>query len=701
MKKLITCIITIIFITFCFLGQGWSNSRKNRNRMDPGLNTEPVYWYEGEVKKQAWMATVEIAVFPVKGERADLNESDLVQRFHPKAVITESNSFVIFLKAPEPVGKDFVLNRLSPVRSLQKVKQSSPVFYTSRNKHPETRIVLTGEIIVQFPSEFTESQIVTIENEYSLERLKTFVFSKNAYLYRAGGDALKSLKVANNLYESGRVIYAYPNWLRKRTKRYTPNDPLSPSQWHLENTGQGGCTPGEDVNIVSVWDTYKGSSNEVVAIVDDGMETGHPDLSANVIPIGWDWVGGDSDPNPVEAVDNHGTACAGTAAAVGDNNLGVSGAAFHGGLVGHRLLGARTDANEADALTRNNGQIDIYSNSWGPPDALGGYVYREGLGPLTEVALESGVTNGRGGLGSIFVWAGGNGGNYDNANYDGYANSRYTISVAGSDCYGKRPSFSERGACHVINAPGTDLITTDRTGADGYDPASDYTDSFSGTSAAAPLVSGIVALMLQANPNLTWRDVQHILIETAEKNDPSDPGWTTNGAGYDISYEYGFGRIDAQAAVNAAVSWNSVGKVSAQGSSSPNIPIPDGDGTSVTDTINISDDFPVEFVEIYFSAADHTWWGDLEVTLISPEGTESVLAEQELLIDNSDNRWDNWRFGSLRSFGESSQGTWTLRVKDVLSDYTGTFQSWTLKTFGTKKESFPWELFYPAFIRKK
>jgi subtilisin-like proprotein convertase family protein len=190
--------------------------------------------------------------------------------------------------------------------------------------------------------------------------------------------------------------------------------------------------------------------------------------------------------------------------------------------------------------------------------------------------------------------------------------------------------------------------------------------------------------MLQANPNLNWRDVQHILIETAEKNDPYDPDWTTNGAGYDINYKYGFGRIDAQAAVSASKSWDSLGEISVLDTSSPNIPIPDGDGTSVTDTIYISDDFPVEFVEIYFSAADHTWWGDLEITLISPEGTESVLAEQELLIDSEYNRWDNWRFGSLRSFGESSKGTWTLKVKDMLSDYTGTFQSWTLKVFGSK-----------------
>lgn len=367
MKKYVCILCSVVLITLCFYSQGWSDSIIKS--FDPEFHQHPIYWYERDVKKVAWMSMDEVAVFPVKGKGAMLNNSLLRQRFQPGAIITEKNNFVVFLKTKDVVGKNYILSKLTGIRSLQHVKQASPVFYTSKKKHPGARIVLTGEIIVRFPKECTENPIVSIEKEYGLERLKSFDFSQNTFLYRAG-DPLNSLEVANRLYESGRVNYAYPNWLRRRTKRAPPDDPLFPDQWHLDNTGQSGGTAGEDVNITSVWDTYKGSSNEVIAIVDDGLEIAHEDLSPNIITgQNWDYVGNDNNPSPVLPDDNHGTACAGVAAASGFNGIGVTGAAPQAGLVGHRLLGAGTDTNEADALTRNNNLIDIYSNSWGPPDA--------------------------------------------------------------------------------------------------------------------------------------------------------------------------------------------------------------------------------------------------------------------------------------------------------------------------------------------
>jgi len=681
MQRSICFLFWIILTTLCLNAEGWPNSKSEPT--DPGLEQQPVYWYEREVRKQAWMALDEVAVFPKKGEGAKLNRDLFIKQLHPKAVITKRNSFLIYLKTPEPMERKLILERVCSLRGLDGVRQASPVFYTDKKRHPTTRLVLTGEIIVQFPKECPDSKIAAVEKEYGLERLKPFPFAQKTFLYRAGlyraGEPLHSLKVANDLYESGQANYAYPNWLRSRTKRAVPNDTFFFEQWHLNNTGQGGGTAGEDVNITSVWDTYRASDTEVVAIVDDGLEIGHEDLSDNVLPgESWDYVGGDTDPT----AGDHGTSCAGVAAAAGFNGQGVTGAAPSAGLVGHRLLGAGTDANEADALTRNNGLIDIYSNSWGPTD---GGQFLEGPGPLTESALEWGVANGRGGLGNIYVWAGGNGWDSDNSNYDGYANSRYTIAVAASTNYGNRADYSEKGGNILVNAPSDggslDITTTDRTGDLGYDPG-DYTSDFGGTSSATPLVSGIIALMLQANPDLTWRDVQHILIATAEHNDLGDPDWAFNGAGYRINHKYGFGRIDAQAAVNAALTWTPPGaEVNAQGSSSPDLSIPDDDQTGVIDTISALENISAEFVEVYFTAADHTWWGDLEITLISPDGTESILAESHGSGDIY--VYDNWRFGSVRHFGESSQGNWTLRVRDLQALDTGTFQSWTLIIYGT------------------
>jgi len=685
MKKSFYFLPWIILATLCLNVEGWPNSKSEP--MDSGLEQQPAYWYEREVKKRAWMALNEVAVFPKKGKEANLNTDLFTRQLHPKAVIAERNDFLIYVKTPEPMERELILKRVCSLRGLDSVRQASPVFYTGKKRHPATRLVLTGEIIVQFPKECTEGKIATIEKKYNLERLKPFPFTRNTFLYRAG-EPLHSLKVANDLYESGQVNYAYPNWLRSRSKRAIPDDPLFNDQWHLNNTGQGGGTAGEDVNITSVWDTYRASDTEVVAIVDDGLEIGHEDLLDNVLPgESYDYVGGDTDPT----AGDHGTSCAGVAAATGFNGQGVTGAAPSAGLVGHRLLGAETDTNEADALTRNNSLIDIYSNSWGPTD--GGQVL-EGPGPLTESALEWGVANGRGGLGSIYVWAGGNGYNSDNSNYDGYTNSRYSIAVAASTNFGDRSSYSEKGANILVNAPSNGgslgIATTDRTGADGYDDgiytiSGNYTNTFGGTSSATPLVSGIIALMLQANPTLTWRDVQHILIETAEHNDIGDADWVSNGAGYLINHKYGFGRIDAQAAVTAALTWTLLGaEANAQGTSSPNLLIPDNDLTGVNDSISIPIDISVEFVEVYFTAADHTYWGDLEITLTSPDGTESVLAESH----NSGDAYvyDNWRFGSVRHFGESSQGDWTLKVMDLQAGDVGTLESWTVKIYGTGGE---------------
>lgn len=181
---------------------------------------------------------------------------------------------------------------------------------------------------------------------------------------------------------------------------------------------------------------------------------------------------------------------------------------------------------------------------------------------------------------------------------------------------------------------------------------------------------------------MTWRDIQHILIETAEKNDPNDAGWATNGAGHPINHKYGFGRVDAQAAVTTALTWTSAGdETNAEAGSSPNFSIPDNDPTGVSDTVYIPDYIIAEFVEVYFTAADHTYWGDLEVTLVSPSGTESVLSESH--SSGGSYTYNNWRFGSVRHFGESCLGYWTLRVKDLQARDTGTFQSWTLKIYGT------------------
>ena len=676
-----------------------------------GFDQDSYYWYDGSIKRPVFLSLTDLAVFYDRTASVQPDAADLKAVFSNKASVLGGNEFSSVVEMEEGLSNTDLAARGQALVALEGVSGVSRVFYAGPGKNDYTRMIPTGGIIVKYPDLLSDEDIAGIEARFGLTRGRTFSFGVNIFLYKLS-DSLESLNTANALFESGLAEYSYPNWLSAPRTRAVPDDPLYGDQWHLNNTGQGGGTAGEDVDIEGVWDDFKGSRNEVIAIVDNGMEIAHEDISPNVLEgQSWDYVDGDDDPTP-DPSERHGTACTGVAAARGFNALGVTGAAPHAGLVGHRLLGAYTAENIADSLSRNNQVIDIYSNSWGPDD--GGYII-EGPTELAKTALENGVREGRGGLGNIYVWAGGNGDNgsiaidgviyqlNDNANYDGYVNSREVICVAASTNLGVKSSYSDPGACVLVNAPSNGgtlgITTTDNLPPGGYNTDGEYYGSFGGTSSACPLAAGIAALVLQANPDLTWRDVRHVFIAAAEKNDPGDGGWTLNGAGLHVSYKYGFGRINASEAVRLAQIWKPAGAEETFQTETiyPELAIPDNNETGVESAIVVDEDLNIEFVEIYFSAADHPYWGDLEVVLTSPSGTESVLAEKHESLsfreEYSAFKYDHWRFGSVRHFGESAKGTWTLRVRDLKAGDAGTFQNWGLKFYGTGKSD-PWLVWF-------
>jgi len=521
----------------------------------------------------------------------------------------------------------------------------------------------------------------------------------------------------------------------------TGADPLYGDQWNLMNIGQKGANgasgvSGEDIDVEPAWVlTYQGNAIKGdgvrIAVVDDGLEIGHEDLAANVAAnsLSYNYATGSTDPtnDPADTTSGHGTEVAGIAAARDLNGLGGRGVAPHANLVGYNLLQNQTASNEADALTRGSPDVHIYSNSWGPPDGTG---ILDAPSTLWRTAVDSGLASGRGGLGAIYTWAAGNGGNnvagqlpIDNSNYDGYANYRGVIAVTAVNDQGKQSSYSEPGANLWISAPGGEfcdthaITTTDRSGAAGdnsvndatygykaYDYANtNYTKCMNGTSAATPEVAGVVALMLQANPKLTARDVRLILAQSARKNDSSDTGWTNAGntvPPYHFNHKYGFGVVDAAAAVMLASSWTSVGTTQTQlsftsATSSPNTPIPDAlssgvPGTAVTDSITVANSgiTSIEYIEITFSAADHPYAGDLAIQLTSPSGTTSTLAETHPCLDANQNLlatcppYNAWVFGSARHLGEKADGVWKLSVQDGEHLDTGHLQSWSLKFYG-------------------
>jgi len=669
------------------------------NDQNIALDVEPIHWYEGKVKKLAWVSLDEIALFHNK--KTDINSNKKAEINKAIAAISGSG-FVIENKKIQKNGKSFTIIPISKILSKRNLSEQinfsmtknpettiAPVLYVDTDKKESSRITFDNEIIVQFNETLNAFDIDKIEEQFALQKIKTVTFSPNTFIYKTNKKGLEIIDVANSLYHSGLVAYAYPNLHRKKQKKQTiPNDPLFNDQWHLRNTGQSGGTAGNDVAIINVWDKYQASSEQVIAIVDDGLDILHEDLSPNLISdLSWDFVDDDNNPSPEEG-DSHGTACAGVAIGRGGNGIGISGAAPKAGLVGFRLThGAISDLNVAEALVKHNGVVDIYSNSWGAPDDN----RLEGFGPLALDALLSGVSNGRDNLGNIYVFAGGNGkADNENSNADGHVNSRYVIAVAASTDSGMQSYYSEPGANILVTAPSdggkTGITTTDITGTAGYNAAANgnYNSDFGGTSSATPLVSGIIALILEANPLLNWRDFRYILAKSSDKIDSGDAGWTTNSAGYEINDKYGFGRINAYRAVQLAENWESAGQeLSGEAETSPNVSIPDEDLTGISSTVTINEDFKVEFAEIYFSANDHTFWPDLKITLTSPQGTESLLSTNATEITNSANNYDNWRFGSVRHFMESSKGDWTLSVKDIQEGDTGTLQHWRLVLYGT------------------
>jgi subtilisin family serine protease len=351
-----------------------------------------------------------------------------------------------------------------------------------------------------------------------------------------------------------------------------PDDPYFGLQWHLENRDAEGARRGPDLNPRSAWAVTLGEG-VTIGIADEGFETDHPDLRANAAGAPhYDFVGGAS--NAVVYGD-HATLVAGLAGARGDNGVGVSGLAPRVRLASWTLFDSRSGfafaADEegfAAMFGHRNQDVWVQNHSWGAGD-------ERLFGPsfIEEEALREAWENGRGGRGVVMVRSGGNNrANAGDANGDGFANDPRVVAVAGVRQDGRAASYSNSGACLLVSAPTSDdedtflptagICTTDRVGSRGWnstfrtDDFASYATNFNGTSASAPQISGIVALMLAANPELGIRDVQQVLAHAAWQPDLADPFVQTNGAGYRVSHNQGFGIVDAGQAVRWAAAWS-------------------------------------------------------------------------------------------------------------------------------------------------
>ncbi|HEK0906615.1 TPA: S8 family serine peptidase [Pseudomonas putida] len=485
-----------------------------------------------------------------------------------------------------------------------------------------------------------------------------------------------------------------------------PDDPLAAQQWYLS-----------DAQVLPVWQDYTGKGVRIAMFEPGGefatapeiFDIQHPDLAANVDQA---WLKTQRDKGVLpELASNHATMVVGVMVA-GRNDQGGVGVAYDAKLSGFYL------ANKGDDLTGLGNMVnyDVANHSWAFQNDFAISNLQNGAID-TASALSANARyaahNGRGGLGTVIVTAGGNqrahGGSAQGSLTN---NNRFSIEVGAINAQGDLSTlqigstpFSNPGASLLVSAPGSNVLSTSRLVETerGSTFGNDYT-SMQGTSFAAPIVSGVAALMLEANPNLGYRDVQQILALSARRVNDSATHWDHNGArnwnggGMHTSHDYGFGEVDARAAVRLAESWmtRSTGadeSVFSASSGALGKALVGGD--SLSTSLQMDDGLNVEHVEIDLDASVGRL-GDLTVTLVSPDGTRSILLDRAGKVPQgisgaSDADMGSTRSGpfkysfmSTRDWGERSAGTWTLEVKDASNGQPLTLNNWALRLYGSK-----------------
>ncbi len=413
----------------------------------------------------------------------------------------------------------------------------------------------TGDVLLRFEVEPSASELARLATAHGArtERLPGLW-----PVYLLDDPKADPAELAAVLEQRPDVIWAYPDLIVPTELHDLPlDDTYAAELWHLENVGQNeGGLPGADINVLPAWEITNGAG-VLIAIIDGGVEE-HPDLPT--VQPGIDLLDGDADASPGEGQDNpaHGTVVSGVAAAIGNNGMGVAGVAWGAQILPVRLIGGSASLSQmysafVQAVDRG---ADVLNNSWGfnteePCDPI------SDLPPLNE-AMDYARYVGRDGLGTVVVFSAGNSGCEQNE-YPMLRDNENVIAVGSVTDRGQKWGYSVWGNHVDIGAPSgglgggggrPGLWSTDMFGDIGFNGAGDnneYTDKMGGTSGAAPVVSGTVALMLAANPRLTEAEVRQVLAATANKVAPTTTTYDATG----WSPFFGAGRVDAGAAVLA------------------------------------------------------------------------------------------------------------------------------------------------------
>lgn len=494
-------------------------------------------------------------------------------------------------------------------------------------------------------------------------------------------------------------------------------DPYFKYQWYIKSLGDivantvGVSTIiGNDLNILGVYHKVIGNNsgkNTIIQVVDTGVELLHEDLDVD-LTNSFNAVTKSNDPTATfDVIKNdftspldsgHGTAVAGIIAARTNNNLGVRGIVPRARIAGSNWLEDQTlgEIERVWYSQINSEDITVSNNSWGSY-----YFKDDGFERILALA----TSQLREGKGRIYTFAAGNSReDHGNSNLSYLTNNPYVITVASLNANDKYASYSNPGSSILVSAYGGEhyytgptIMTTVLSGKSYYeaelngakgtitvdeDSARNYTYAMNGTSSATPMVSGAIALVIDACPSLSWRDVRWLIANSSTVIDKLNDSWVKNGAGLEYSIDYGYGKINPSAMIDMCRSANYINlpvmKSTTVSEEYTNTIIPDNN-TSIIKEISIVDRLKIEWIGLTIDTP-HAFAGDLEINLISPMGTKiNIIKPNEVTFAGYEN---GFRFGSVGYIDEESDGVWKIEIIDRLENDEGSLKSISLEIHG-------------------
>lgn len=613
---------------------------------------------------------------------------------------------------------------MSQARADEKVAFASHVYKFKDN--PGTYVYLSDQITIQFATWVDSAKINTIAATFTLIENQSVAGLPNTFIFLVTKQATNNpIKIANQLQALPEVLAAEANIFIQQESHYKPSDSLYHQQWYLNHNNGNQLGIGSHISVEQAWDITRGLRSVVVAVVDDSFDLNHPDFQGKgKIVAPRDLKENDFLPLPGENETSHGTACAGIAVAE-ENGEGIVGVAPGCALMPIRTTGYLDDESIEDIFNWaiNNG-ASVISCSWGASAVYFPLSLRQ------KAAITLAATQGRNGKGCVIVFAAGNAnrpidGTLNEQNWpnnilqgqtawlNGFAVHPDVITVSASTSLNKKAAYSNWGENISICAPsnnappgmwfqetgfvytqptittslsGLGMFTTDQIGAAGYNPGS-FTNNFGGTSSATPVVAGVAALILSANPDLTAQQVNRILQETTDKIvDPDpDPQLGLRGGNYDSNGHciwFGYGKVNAAKAVRAAQQLNKLTSSfnrQIKGEHKIVVAIPDNDPRGISSIITVDKNVIVTDIEVTVNI-NHDFLGDLEIYLIAPNNQQVLLQSRTLGRQTKLARTYTVRSHPVlkQLLSLSAKGNWQLRVIDNSSQDVGKLNSWEL-----------------------